>query len=84
MYWEMEDPKLPVVKEVQSLRQVLEEIYSYEVEEFRIPDSASHTAVSKKINAFVEINDDRINDLKIVYYAGHSRLARNKELIWSS
>lgn len=82
--WETEDPKLPVVREIQSLRQVLADIYHYEVEEFCIPNSRSHAAVSEKINAFVNIDDDSSTDLKIVYYAGHSRLARNKELIWSS
>ena len=62
---------------------MLQDIYNYDVEEFRIPDSGSHAAVSKKINAFVEVNGDSGSDLKIVYYAGHSSLSRNKELVWS-
>jgi hypothetical protein len=82
--WQMEDPKLPVGWEISALRKVLEDIYHYDVEEFHIPDSASHAAVSEKINAFVKVNDDSGSDLKIVYYAGHSLLSRNKELIWST
>ena len=82
--WQMEDPKLPVSRELEALREVFEEIYHYDVEEFRIPDRGSHAAVSERINAFVNLNDDSSDDLKIVYYAGHSQLSRNKELIWST
>jgi hypothetical protein len=82
--WQTEDPKLPVSREVKALRRVFEDIYFYVVEEFRIPDSGSHAAVSEKINAFVKVNDDKSDDLKIVYYAGHSILSRNKELVWST
>jgi hypothetical protein len=82
--WQTEDPRLPVAREISTLREVLEVIYHYEVEEFCIPDLGSHAAVSKKINTFVEVNGDCGSDLKIVYYAGHSSLSRNKELIWST
>jgi len=80
--WETEDPKLPVRREVVALHELFENVYHYDVEEFRIPDSASHAAVSEKINSFVKINGDSSDDLKIVYYAGHSMLSTNKELIW--
>jgi hypothetical protein len=63
---------------------VLEDVYQYEIDEFRIPDSESHAAVSEKINTFVKVNNNSSNDLKVVYYAGHSRLSRTKELIWST
>jgi hypothetical protein len=82
--WETQDPKLPVEREMSELGKVFEEIYHYDIEEFWIPDAVSHGAVSKKINAFVEVNDDSSDDLKIVYYAGHSRLSRTKELLWST
>jgi hypothetical protein len=82
--WQTEDPKLPVGREIKALHEVFEDVYHYDVEEFRIPDSASHAAVSEKINSFVKVNDDSSNDLKIVYYAGHSLLSRNKELVWST
>lgn len=81
--WKTGDPKLPVQREISELRKVFEQIYHYEIEEFSIPDSDSHAAVSEKINAFVKVNDNSGDDLKIVYYAGHSRLSRTKELIWS-
>ncbi|RDW56663.1 hypothetical protein BP6252_14049 [Coleophoma cylindrospora] len=40
--------------------------------------------VSAKINAFVSINDDSTEDLKIVYYAGHSKLSKMKDVVWAS
>jgi hypothetical protein len=82
--WKTEDPKLPVEREIIELRQVFEGIYHYKIDEFWIPDSDSHGAVSEKINAFVKVNDNSSDDLKIVYYAGHSRLSRTKELLWST
>ena len=82
--WKTQDPNLPVERELIELRQVFEEIYHYDIEEFWIPDSDSHGAVSEKINAFVKVNDNSSDDLKIVYYAGHSRLSRTKELLWST
>jgi hypothetical protein len=80
--WKTQDPMLPVQREISSLHELLDDIYHYEVEEFQIPDCASHAEVSKKINAFVEVGNNSCNDLKIIYYAGHSRLSRTKELVW--
>jgi hypothetical protein len=81
--WQMQDPKLPVEREIAELRKVFE-IYNFEVEHYRIPESDSHAEVSEKVNAFVKVNKNSSSDLKIVYYAGHSRLSRSKELIWST
>ena len=80
--WKTQDLKLPVQREIDSLHELLKGIYHYEVEEFKIPDDASHAEVSKRINAFVELGNNSYDDLKIVYYAGHSRLSGTKELAW--
>ena len=82
--WHTQDPKLPVEIEISCLRNVLEEVYHFEVEEFRISDEDSHGEVNEKINAFVKVNKNSSEDLKIVYYAGHSRLSRTKELLWTT
>ncbi|CZR58808.1 uncharacterized protein PAC_08700 [Phialocephala subalpina] len=66
--WESEDWKLPVSEEIAALRKVFEEIYHYNVEEFKIPDHRSH---------------NKADDLKIVYYAGHARLSKTKEVVWA-
>ena len=49
---------------------------------FLIP--TANSTVSEKINAFVKVNDNSSDDLKIIYYAGYSRLSRTKELLWST
>jgi hypothetical protein len=38
----------------------------------------------REYDAFVKVNKNSANDLKIVYYAGHSRLSRTKEPVWST
>lgn len=81
--WANGDPKLPVNLEISKLRKVLEGAYHYKVEEFEIPRQRSHYKVSAKINDFIGINDDSSNDLKIVYYAGHSRRSETNQVVWA-
>jgi len=76
--WKTEDPNLPVTIEIAELCKVLDEIYHYNIEIFEIPDQKSHATVSKKINAFVDINGDSKSDLKIVYYAGAQQAIQDK------
>lgn len=72
---ETEDPNLPVDVEIDDLCKVLDQIYGCEIEIFQIPDQKSHNRVVEKVSAFIGINDDSKDDLKIVYYAGHSGLS---------
>jgi hypothetical protein len=81
--WEVEDPKLPVSYEIAELWEVLEKIYHYDIEIFEIPEKQSHARVSEKVNTFVAINDDSKDDLKIVYYAGHGRVSKTRDLVWT-
>jgi hypothetical protein len=81
--WETEDPKLPVSCEIAGLMQVFQDVYHYDIKVFEIPDIRSHARVSEKINTFIGINDDSGDDLKIVYYAGHSRLSKTRDLVWT-
>ncbi|KAH7386366.1 hypothetical protein BKA64DRAFT_141824 [Cadophora sp. MPI-SDFR-AT-0126] len=82
--WEREDPNLPVSHEISDLCRVFQGKYHYQTEIFEIPDKKSHARVSAKINAFIDINDDSKDDLKIIYYAGHGKLTKTKDLIWFS
>jgi hypothetical protein len=81
--WEVEDPKLPVSLEILELQEVLGQIYHYDIEVFEIPEKQSHARVSEKVNTFIAINDDSKDDLKIVYYAGHGRLSKTRDLVWT-
>ena len=72
-----------MTSEITGLRQVLENIYHYKVEEFKIPDQKSHNKVTTKIVDFIDVNDDDPAQLKIVYYAGHARLSKSKDVVWA-
>ncbi|KAE9364287.1 hypothetical protein N431DRAFT_421152 [Stipitochalara longipes BDJ] len=80
--WEDEDPNLPVSLEIESLRDVFINLYGFEVEEWRIPDVKSHTALNLKILQFLDDSDAK--HLKIVYYAGHGKLSNHGQAIWTS
>ncbi|KAE8443543.1 hypothetical protein EG329_001783 [Mollisiaceae sp. DMI_Dod_QoI] len=80
--WEDEDPNLPVSLEISTLRDVFINLYEFEVEEWKIPDVNSHTALNLKILQFLHDNDTK--HLKIVYYAGHGRLNNHGQAIWTS
>jgi len=81
--WEDEDPELPVSIEISRLSYVFEHVYQFEVESWKIPTKNSHFELNQKIGAFVKPEDDDRQHLKIVYYAGHARLAKNRTLVWA-
>ncbi|PMD32388.1 hypothetical protein L207DRAFT_500093 [Hyaloscypha variabilis F] len=80
--WADEDPNLPVSLEIEALRDVFINLYGFEVEEWKIPDVQSHTALNLKILQF--LGDSDIKHLKIVYYAGHGKLSNHGQAIWTS
>lgn len=79
--WEDEDPQLPVSLEIKDLKDVLINLYGFEVDEFRIPAVNSHGALNLKILQFLE--DSHTKHLKLVYYAGHGKLSTHGQAIWS-
>jgi hypothetical protein len=81
--WEDEDPNLPVSIEISRLSYVFEHVYNFEVESWKIPTKHSHFQLNQKIGAFAQPEDDDRQHLKIVYYAGHARLAKNRTLVWA-
>lgn len=81
--WQDEDPNLPVSIEISRLSDVFEHVYKFEVELWKIPTKHSHFELNQKIGAFVRPGDDDTQHLKIVYYAGHARLAKNRTLVWA-
>jgi hypothetical protein len=81
--WDDEDPNLPVSIEISRLYNVFNKVYHFEVEMWKIPDRDSHFAVNQKIGNFVSPAEDDKEHLKIVYYAGHGRLTKNRTLAWT-
>ncbi|CZR65496.1 related to cholesterol oxidase precursor [Phialocephala subalpina] len=82
--WADEDPNLPVSIEILKLFKVFKDIYHFDVEVWKIPDEACHLEVNQKVLDFVKLGGDSDDHLKIVYYAGHARLTKNRRLAWTS
>jgi hypothetical protein len=78
--WEDEDPRLPVLQEIDQLCDVFERIYHFKVERWKIPSDDSHRRLNHKVLSFV--GEDLRDHLKIVYYAGHGRLSYNRQPVW--
>jgi len=79
--WEDEDPQLPVSLEIKELKDVLVNLYGFEVDEWNIPAANSHGALNLKILQFLE--DSSTKHLKLVYYAGHGKLSNHGQAIWT-
>ncbi|PMD33871.1 hypothetical protein L207DRAFT_589423 [Hyaloscypha variabilis F] len=81
--WEDEDPDLSISSEIRELSDTFTSLYGYQVEEWLIPaEDDSHNKLQVKILQFLWHSDP--NHLKIVYYAGHSRLASNGQPLLTS
>ena len=78
--WEDEDPQLPVSLEIEKLFSVFHNIYHFDTEIWKIPDENPHYKLNQKVLDFVVPEPQSTNHLKIVYYAGHGRLSRERTL----
>ena len=81
--WEDEDPNLPVSYEIPQLEGVFKDVYHFRTEIWDIPNEDCHDKVNQKILDFKRLGGGSKKDLKIVYYAGHGRLTRNRGLSWT-
>lgn len=81
--WEDEDPNLPVSYEIARLFDIFDKIYQFKVEVWDIPDDNCHAEVNQKILDFSKLGGNSKDDLKILYYAGHGKLTRNRLLSWT-
>lgn len=85
LYWEDDDDKAGVQEAVDQLSNILKAQYNHTLEIKSIP-SPSETCksswkwLSSTITSFVEHNDQR-DDLKIVYYNGHSYLDADRQMM---
>jgi len=74
--WEDVDLKLPVDLEMDPLFDVFQDMYNFKTERWHIPNLRSHKRVNDRITEF--LGDENKEHLKIVYYAGHACLTRNR------
>ncbi|CZR56089.1 uncharacterized protein PAC_05977 [Phialocephala subalpina] len=80
--WTHDD--LGVWREIIALRTVLEDMYNFKVEEYKIPGiSQPDRALKSRVIEFLN-SSDRQDTLLIVYYAGHARRApeENASPLW--
>jgi hypothetical protein len=80
--WGDED-KHSAVSELSKLSSVFQDIYHFDVDAWTIPTEGSKAATTQKISEFIILGDDSHEDLKIVYYAGQTRVTKNKELAFT-
>jgi hypothetical protein len=81
--WEDEDPQLPVSYDIPKLQDVFEKTYGFETELWDIKDNDCHMEVNQKIIDFSRKGGNSKEDLKILYYAGHGKITRNRLLSWT-
>lgn len=81
--WEDEDPQLPVSLEIARLFDVFQNIYHFDTEIWKIPDDNPHHKLNQKVLDFVDPVENSKEHLKIVYYAGHGKLSRERTLLWT-
>ena len=81
--WEETDPKLVVDTEIDRVEDAFTRLYHFKVERWKIPSEDPHLRLNEKILEFVRLGDDEKDCLKIVYYAGHGKLSRNRQPMWT-
>lgn len=85
LFWEEDDEATTVQNSVKELTDVFEHYYHYTLQVKTIPSStdgskSSWRWLSRELNAFAEQRDQR-DVLKLVYYAGHTYLDGNREMV---
>jgi hypothetical protein len=78
--WEDED--LGVHTEINELRDVFDERYHFEVQEYKIPSMKPTRNVTNRVREF--LNQENKDSLLIIYYAGHAKRGQqsNEPSIW--
>ena len=77
-----EDDNLGVADEIDELRDVFRNLYSFEAEEWKIPSKRSHNSLAAKVLGFLDDYESKDN-LLIVYYGGHGEMNDDRQCVWS-
>jgi hypothetical protein len=65
-----------------TLFEVFRDVYHFDTEIWKIPDENPHHKLNQKVLDFVQPSEKSKEHLKIVYYAGHGKLSRERMLMW--
>lgn len=76
------DDDLGVSAELLNLKNVFEDLYHFEVEDYRIPDKKPDKALKRRMLEFLD--EDGEEALLILYYGGHAKksIQSNEAPIW--
>ena len=77
-----EDDNLGVADEIDELGDVFRNLYSFDVEEWKIPSKRSHNSLAAKVLGFLDDYESKDN-LLIVYYGGHGEMNDDRQCVWS-
>lgn len=80
--WEDEDFDHPISPDLTDLFKTFKNVYHFDVEHWRIPIVGCHVETNQRILDFVRLGGDSEEDLKIVFYAGQSKLIKNGSIAW--
>lgn len=86
LFWQDDDEAETVHRAARELADVLEGFYRFSLQTKTIPPSTADGSknawrwLSRELNSFTEERDQR-DVLKVVYYAGHTYLDGNREMI---
>ncbi|KAH6684085.1 hypothetical protein B0J14DRAFT_646000 [Halenospora varia] len=80
--WEDEDFDHPISPDLTGLFKTFKNVYHFDVEHWRIPIVGCHVETNQRILDFVRLGGDSEEDLKIVFYAGQSKLIKNGSIAW--
>lgn len=80
--WETE-PARPVSSDLSRLFSVFRDVYHFETEIWKIPDSGSQHEANQKISDFVGLGNNSEDHLKILCYAGNTLKTKSHGLSWT-
>lgn len=80
--WADDHPDLPALEDVDRLSRVFNDVYNFDVERFEIPKQNPHFEVNQKVRSFARQGENNTH-LKIVYYAGYSRVTTSRSVVWT-
>lgn len=83
--WANEEGSLPVTLELDKLSDVFSRDYGFDTETWKIPDDDDdcHIQLNSRVLDFIKLGADSRHDLKIVYYAGHGLLTKDRQPVWA-
>lgn len=78
--WEEDD--LGIIDELSGLQTVLEDLYRFQTETWKLPTRKSHNSLVSRMIKFLD-DFEADDSLLIVYYGGHGGMNDDRRCLWS-